>query len=552
MKTHVSLPASLPTRTRAGLPNSLKRSFKQLLQLGLALGLAATSLNACQVTPPVTRDQVIIFGKSKDAVTLDPADATDGESSAVLVNIFEPLLRFQRESTQVEPALAESWVISDDKLTWTFTLREGITFHDGTPLDAAAVKFNYDRQRDPENPWRFKGLFEYWHLFFASVDSVEAPDARTVVFRLNRADATFLTNMALFTMGISSPTAIQKYGEDYFKHPVGTGPYYLDKWIRNEKIQLKRYEAYWGEKPGVERLIFKPVPDNAVRLLELEVGAIDVLDGINPDDVPRIRKNPELELLTQPGLNVGYLAMNALKKPYGDKRVRLAINHAINKEALVKAFFADGTLGTTAKNPMPPTIWGYNDQISPHAYDPERARQLLAEAGLGKGFETVLWVMPIARPHMPQPQRIAEAIQADLKAVGITAKIVTYEWGTYLDKLSGGEHEMALMGWIGDNGDPDNFLYTLLDKSNTKIGSAANYAFYQGEAVHQRLVQAQQIYDQDQRSRLYQEAQALIHADAPWVPLFHSTQMMATRKGVQGFFLHPVGEKRFHTIRWDQ
>lgn len=518
-----------------------------------ALALASTLLagiSACQLKSPVDRDQVIIFGKSKDAITLDPADATDGESSAVIVNIFEPLLRFQQEKTTVEPALAESWVVSDDKLTWTFTLRKGVLFHDGTPLTAEAVKFNYDRQMKEDNPWRFKGKFEYWHLFFGSVDAVEAPDPQTVVFKLNRADATFLTNLALFNMGISSPTAIKEFGEDYFKHPVGTGPYKLKTWIRNEKILVKRFDDYWGEKPKIEMLIFKPVPDNAVRLLELENGSIDVLDGINPDDVPRIRNNPELDLITQPGLNVGYLALNTLKKPFDQRKVRLAMNYAINKKELVNAFFAEGTLGTPAKNPMPSTIWGYNDAIEPYPYNPEKAKQLLKEAGYPNGFESELWAMPIARPYMPQPQRIAEAIQADLKKVGITTKIVSFEWGTYLDKLSNGQHDMALGGWIGDNGDPDNFIYTLLDKNNTKKGSAANYAFYQDEAVHQLLIKAQQVYDQDERSALYKQAQVLIHNDAPWVPLFHSTQMMATQHGVKGYYLHPVGEKRFNTIYW--
>ncbi|MGV3524255.1 MAG: ABC transporter substrate-binding protein [Candidatus Sericytochromatia bacterium] len=517
----------------------------------LGASLLAGGLLGCHFTPPVASDQVIIFGKSKDAVTLDPADATDGESSAVLVNIFEPLVRFKREKTLVEPALAESWTVSPDKLTWTFKLRPGVTFHDGTPLDAAAVKFNYDRQMDDKNPWRFKGKFEYWHLFFGSIASIETPTADTIEFKLKRADATFLTNLAMFSMGISSPTAIKKYGEDYFKHPVGTGPYALKTWIRNEKILLRRFAQYWGSAPKIEMLIFKPVPDNAVRLLELENGSVNVIDGINPDDVPRIRKSDEMQLLTQPGLNVGYLAMNNLKPPLDKRNVRLAINHAINKAALVKAFFGDGTLGMAAKNPMPPTVLGYNDAIVDHDFNPEKAKQLLAQAGLSEGFEIDLWVMPIARPYMPQPQRIAEAIQGDLKKVGITCKIVSFEWGTYLDKLAGGEHELALMGWIGDNGDPDNFLYTLLDKNNTVKGSAANYAFYKGEAVHQLLTQAQQVYDENERARLYREAQVIIHQDAPWVPLFHSTQMMATRAGVEGFYLHPVGEKRFNTIYWN-
>lgn len=516
----------------------------------LLLAVTFSALLACQIKPPVEADRYIVFGKSKDAVTLDPADTTDGESSAVVVNIFEPLLRFQREKTLVEPCLATSWQVSADKLTWTFKLRPGVRFHDGTPLDAYAVKFNYDRQRDPQNPYRFKGKMEYWHLFFGAVQSIEAPDPMTVVFRLKQPDATFLTNLALFNMGIASPTAIKKYRENSFKHPVGTGPFMFKKWIRNEKIMLRRNPNYWGPAPKIDLLIFKPVPDNAVRLLELENRSIDVLDGINPDDVPRIRKNPALKLLTQPGLNVGYLAMNNSKKPFDNVKVRQAINHAINKAALVKAFFAEGTLGTVAINPIPPTVWSYNHQVRDYEYNPEKARQLLKEAGYPQGFSCKLWTMPIARPYMPQPQRIAEAIQADLKQVGIETQIVSFEWGTYLDKLSNSEHDMALAGWIGDNGDPDNFLYTLLDKENTKKGSAANYAFYRSEAVHQLLVKARTVYDQAERTRLYEEAQILIKQDAPWVPLFHSTQMMATLAGVEGFYLHPVGEKKFNTIHW--
>ncbi|PKL76192.1 MAG: ABC transporter substrate-binding protein [Candidatus Melainabacteria bacterium HGW-Melainabacteria-1] len=524
-----------------------------VLRAGILLSLAMLSgLSGCKVQAPVDPDKVIIFGKAKDAVTLDNADASDGESSAVLVNIYEPLLRFKREETLVEPALAESYTVTPDKLTWTFKLRKGVTFHDGTPFDAAAVKFNYDRQMDAKNPWRFNGKFEYWHLFFGAVKSIEAPDSHTVIIRLSRADSTFLPNLALYTMGISSPTAIKKHGENYFKFPVGTGPYKFDRWVRNEKIKLRRFEDYWGAKPAIDVLIYKPVPDNAVRLLELETNSIHVLDGINPDDVPRIKKNPELNLITQPGLNVGYLAMNNDKPPFNLQKVRLALNYAINKPALVKAFFADGQLGMPAINPMPPMVLGYNTQIQDYPYNPEKAKALLAEAGFPKGFETDLWAMPIARPYMPQPHRIAEAIQSDLQKVGIKVKIVSFEWGTYLDKISNGEHTMALMGWIGDNGDPDNFLYTLFDRNNTVKGSAANYAFYKSEAVHQLLIKAQQVIDLDERAKLYEQAQVLIKQDAPWVPLFHSTQMMATRAGVEGFFLHPVGEKRFETIRWER
>lgn len=521
--------------------------IKQAIKASL-LTLIATGLVACKTSPTQQSENALIFGKPKDAVTLDPADVTDGESSAVSVNIFETLVRFEDEKTTVKPWLATEWKISEDKLTWTFKLKSGVKFHDGTPLNAEAVKFNYDRQKNANNPHRHKGKFEYWNLLFHNVDSIEAPDELTVVFKLKKPDATFLTNLGVFSMGISSPAAIKKFGVDYFKNPVGTGPYKFKTWLKDEKILLQKNNEYWGDKSDLNLLIFRPIPDNSVRLLELESKSIHVLDGINPDDVERIQNNQDLILKKQAGLNVGYLAMNTLKKPFDNKKVRLAINYAINKSALIQAFFSKGQLGQVAKNPLPPTVWGYNNDIQDYEYDPGKAKELLAEAGYAEGIETTLWVMPLARPYMPQPKRIAEAIQKDLKQVGIETKIVTYDWGTYLEKLSNGEHDMAMAGWIGDNGDPDNFLYTLLDKENTKKGSAANYAFYKSEPVHELLVKAQQIYDQSERSKLYGKAQEIVHEDVPWVTLFHATQIIAMQKNVQGYKLHPVGEKRFMNV----
>lgn len=510
--------------------------------------LLAGVLAGCPSPQGSNSGKVFVFGKAKDAVKLDPADISDGESSTVTGNIFEGLLQFADEATTVEPALATSWTISPDGLTYTFKLRDGVKFHDGTPLDAEAVKFNFDRQRLPKHPYRFDGHFEYWGYFFKDVTDVVTPDKMTVVLKISKPDATFLTNLALFTMGISSPAAIKQYGQDYFKHPVGTGPFKFKKWVPMEKIVLERNDAYWGSKPKVERLIFKPVPDNAVRLLELENGSVHGVDGINPDDVARIKQNPKLKLISQPGMNVGYLAFNMLKKPLDNRQVRQAMNMAINKQALVNAFFSKGELGMVAINPIPPVIWGYNDQVKDFPYDPDGAKRLLAEAGYPNGFDLELWAMSIARPYMPQPQQVAESIQSDLQKIGIRAKIKTVEWGMYLNKLANGEHEAALGGWIGDNGDPDNFLYTLLDPDNAKPGSASNYAFYNNPKVHDLLLRARQVTDQKVRSKLYQEAQLYIKEDAPWATLFHATQFAAVRSHVDGFRLHPTGRKLFRGV----
>ncbi|MBC7543611.1 MAG: ABC transporter substrate-binding protein, partial [Candidatus Sericytochromatia bacterium] len=346
----------------------------------------------------------------------------------------------------------------------------------------------------------------------------------------------------------ASPKAIKDFGQDVGLHPVGTGPFSFATWVRGEKIVLRANPDYWGTKPSFDKLIFKPVPDNGARLLELESGEIQGMDGINPDDVPKIEANPKLTMLKQPGMTIGYMSLNNSRPPFNNIKVRQAVAYALNKPALVKAFFAEGKLGQAAINPMPPTIWGYNFGLKPIVQDPEHARTLLREAGYPNGLDVVLWAMPMARPYMPQPQRIAEAIQSDLKTVGIRVSIRTYDWGIYLDKLGKGEHEAALMGWIGDNGDPDNFLYTMLDKDNANPPAASNNCLYKGEAMHQLLLAAKKTTDKAKRTTLYEQVQVIAQQEMPLIPLFHSMQIIAFQKGVENFHQNPTGMKLFHTV----
>jgi peptide/nickel transport system substrate-binding protein len=492
--------------------------------------------------------KVLVFGKTSDAVKLDPADINEGESASVTQNIFDTLVRYRSGTTTVIPGLAARWTVSADNITYTFMLRQGVRFHDGTVCDAAAVKYNFDRQMDPHHPGH-TASYEYWLNFFQPVvKTVATPDVNTVVVTLKGPDATFLANLALFSMGIVSPSAIAKWGKDIVRHPVGTGPFKFNVWVPGQKIILDANLDYWDGRPKLDKLVFKPIPENSVRLLELENGVIQGMSGVNPDDALRIQAHPALVLKTGPGLNVGYLVLNTQKAPLDNKLVRQAINMALDKQAMVKAFFANGTLGVAAVNPLPPAVWGYNKSIIPYPHDPTMARSLLAKAGFPQGFKLTLWALPVARPYMPQGHRTAEAIQADLKLVGIDATITTYEWGTYLDKLANGDHEAALIGWNGDNGDPDNFLFTLLDASNARKGSASNYSFYTDPTVHKLLVAARHTSDRASRTRLYEEAQVLIHADAPMVPLFHSTQLVALRKNVVGFVVQPMGDLMFKDV----
>jgi peptide/nickel transport system substrate-binding protein len=479
----------------------------------------------------------LVFAQAQDAVTLDPHDATDGFSVNNTSNVFDTLVRFRADTTQVEPSLAESWTASADGLVWTFKLRKGVKFHDGTRLDAEAVKFNYERQINPKHPYHH-GAFEYAGFTFQNVKSVDAVDALTVRFTLSAPFAPFITNMAMFSTGIASPTAIKKYGKDFFKHPVGSGPFKFVEWVQKDHATYEANKEYWAGRPCIDRLIIRGIPDNTVRLLEMEKGTVHMMDQVNPPDYGRIRQHKDLVLFTGPGLNVGYLAMNVEKEPFNDVRIRRAVNHAVNKAALVRAFYE--AIGAPATNPMPPTIWGFNRTVKAYEHSVEKAKQLLAEAGYPNGFSTELWWPNRARPYLTQPQKIAEALQQQLAKAGIRAKLVTFEWGTYLSKTRSGEHPMAILGWIGDNGDPDNFLYVLLDKDNTEKGKASNIAFYKSNAVHDLLIKAQQASDQAARTRFYEQAQEIIHRDAPWVPLVYGARVGAHRKQVQNFSLHPL------------
>ena len=507
---------------------------------------ALTALVASCGTP--ASDGVLIFGRGSDSVGLDPALESDGESFKVCDNLYEGLVTYQRESTDIRPLLATSWEVSDDELTWTFHLRTGVRFHDGTPFNARAMSFSLGRQFYRDHPHhRVAGAYQYWKDMGMDdiVAAIEAVDDSTLVFELHEPNATFLSNLGMNFCAAVSPAAVEEYGPDFRHHPVGTGPFRFVEWRRDERLVLARNDDYWGVLPRIRKLIFTPVADPSIRFFELRRGAIHGFDNVSPEFTTRIASLPDLQLLTRPGMNVGYLAMNMDKPPFDNRPVRLAVNHAVDRQSLVDNFYEG--LALVAKNPIPPMVWGYNDEIEPYRHDPGRARELLAQAGFPEGFDTELWTMPIPRPYMPQPEKIATAIQADLSVVGIRAEIVRMEWGAYLDKVFDGQHSMALLGWTGDNGDPDNFLYVLLDKT-AAVKPAQNVAFYRSEALHEILVRARRITDRETRTRLYRRAQEIIHHDAPWVPLVHAPETAAFRADVRGFQLHPGGYKWFDRV----
>ncbi|WP_342598980.1 ABC transporter substrate-binding protein [Psychrobacillus sp. FSL H8-0483] len=494
-----------------------------------------------------TGEKVLIFGRGGDSVFLDPIAATDGESFKVTQNVFETLLNFGDEDTTINPGLAKEWEASEDGLTYTFKLQEGVKFHDDTDFNAEAVVKNFERWANGS-----EDKFPYYASMFGGfkadeghvIESVTADGDYTVVFKLKRAQAPFLKNIAMSPFGIASPTAFEAAGDKFGDNPVGTGPFKFVEWKRNDSITIEKFDGYWVDGlPKLDKVVFRAIPDNSARLNELLAGGIDLADGVNPADGVTVEGDSNLQLFERPSMNVGYLGLTTTRPPFDNVKVRQAMNYAIDKQAIIDAFFEGRA--QIAKNPMPPSISGYNDDIPGYEYDPAKAKALLAEAGFADGFEMELWAMPVPRPYMPDGAKVAEVIQKNLEDIGVKAKIVSYEWATYLEKARNGEADAFMLGWTGDNGDADNFIYVLLDQDN--IGSN-NYTYYSNDELHKILIEAQTEVDEEKRNDLYKQAQEIIFEDAPWVPLAHSTPLLAGKANITGFIPHPTGSDKLTNV----
>jgi peptide/nickel transport system substrate-binding protein len=509
--------------------------------------LAAVALAACTPAPaPV--DSTVLVGHGADVLTLDPARATDAESAEVTEQIFDHLVRYRRNSTDVEPSLATSWEVSGDGKSWTFHLRDRVLFHDGTPMDADAVVFSFDRQRDPTNPYHQLD-FTYWEATFRNIQQVLKVDRLTVRINIERPYAPFLANLAMYPVSIVSPTAVKKWGADFYKHPVGTGPFKFVEWSPGERVTLAANDEYWDGAPEIKHLVFLAIRDPKQRLVALEGDAIDVAENLSPQDLQFVSLHPGLELHRIAGNNVGYLAMNVTHPPFDDPRVRRAVNYAINKTAIVKLIYQG--LAVPASSPVPPSLWGHVDEPL-YDYDPRAAIKLLKEAGYkppppGKARPR-LYTMDTPRIYMPAPETVARIVQHNLRDVGIEVDVVKEDFNEQLHLTQEGKHDLCLLGWTADTSDPDNFLYMLFDPENAEPGSARNVSFYKNAELHGILAWAQESSDRAERERFYKKAQDLIARDAPWVPLAHSEVAVASRTSLQGLVLHPSATIYFHHV----
>jgi peptide/nickel transport system substrate-binding protein len=489
----------------------------------------------------------------KDAVTLDPAQSSDGMSLNVTREIVKGLVQFKQGTFDIEPAIAQSWSVGPGGRSWTFVIKRGLKFSDGTPVDAQAVKFNFDRWRLISNPYHGNFIYPYYIAEFGGfpglIEDVQVSDRYTVVFTLARPFAPFLHDLALPSFGIGSPTAIRGDLAGFALHPIGWGPYTLAEWVKGDRIVLRANPSY-PVKSTYETVVIRDLADPGATVAAMIDGRVDVLTDPGPSGAASLADTPGVTVYYQPANNSAYLAMNIDRKPFDKLAVRKAIAYALDVHAIVKQFFPRGA--DVADNWTPPGMAGENPHVKAYTQDDSRARALLASAGYRNGFKTELFYPAIPRPYMPDPQGVAREVATQLHQVGIDAKLESFDWSVFLDKIHNGEHPMVVTGWSGDNGDPDNFLYTLLDKDSARRPNALNYSFWRDEAYHQLMVQGQTTSDPTQRALIYERANAMVHAMVPSIPIVHSAVPVAMRTSIAGYipspdtsiafeYLHPAG-----------
>jgi len=547
--------------------------MSKAMRLAVALLLTALVIIPAAAQDPVT----FTFGTFGNPVELDPAVVTDGVSFRIIAQGCESLLAYEGSTTNPIPSLASGWEASEDGLTWVFQLEEGVTFHDGTPFNAEAVVWNFNRWQFADAPGHFEEeVFEYYDYMFGPgedsfIGSVEATGEYEVTFTLDEPNGGFLNTLAMPMFAIASPTAVEANGPAYGSPEVGyvcTGPYEFVEWVSDERVVLERYADYWGEITGnVDRVVFQQIPDNAARFAALQAGEIDAFEQPNVEDLEAIEASEDLYIEMRGPLNVLYLAFSYRIAEFRDPLVRQAISMSMDRAAIAEAFYPPGAI--PANSFLPPSLWGYNPDLPQIEYDPEGARALLAEAGYPDGFSEVsvlgfnddgtvsdevvdtipvtLFFQPVVRPYNPDGEGIGEAMISFLADIGIQSELGSVgDWGAYLDARANGELlGMYQLGWTGDNGDPDNFLgyfFGAVDEPKASEG------FFQEPELAAILQEARAGTDQAEREPLYQQAEQLIYDNAYRVFIAHTGVPLAFRSCISGYVTNPVATELYKTV----
>lgn len=539
---------------------SLRHALFRGSRLGVSMVLTgALLMNGASVhaAPAGT----LVFCSEGSPAGFDPGQHTTSTDFDASTNtVYNGLVQFRRGTLDLEPALATSWDISADQRTYTFHLRGGVKFHTTAwfrptrDFNADDVLFTFNRMLHADDPFRkaYPSSFPYFSDlgFDRNIESIEKVDALTVRFRLKEPDVIFVRNLAMSFASILSAEYAEKLSAahreaDINQLPVGTGPFVFRSYQKDALIRYDANPVYWRpDDVKLAHLIFAITPDPAVRMQKLASGECQVSVFPRPADLEVVKRNAALTAVSGVGFNVGFVAYNTQHAPLNRVEVRRALDMAIDKPAIIQSVFSGNA--TIASNPMPPAQWSYNKQLKDAPYDPAKAKALLAQAGFPNGFEISLWAMPVQRPYNPNAQLMAQLIQQDWAKIGVRAKIVSYEWGEYNRRAKqGGEHDAMLYGWSGDNGDPDNWLGTLL---GCDAVHGSNVSKWCDPAFNALIDKARAAANVDERTALYQQAQVIFKQQVPYTPIGHSIVSLPVSKRVKGMVFSPLGSHRFEGV----
>ena len=524
--------------------------------------LLAASLLACM--PAAHAASTLVYCSEASPAGFDPSQYTSGtDFDASAETVFNRLTQFKRGGTEVEPGLATRWEVSNDGLTYTFHLREGVKFHTTDffkptrDFNADDVLFTFNRLLDAETP--FRKAYPSESPYFTdmglntTIKSVDKLDEHTVRFSLNNVDAAFVQNLAMSFASVQSAEYADQLlkdgkAEDINQKPVGTGPFVFKRYQKDSQIRYVANKQYWKpEDVKLDNLVFAITPDAASRLQKLKAGECQVSGYPRPADIEVMKQDPNLRVLQQAGFNLGFLAYNVTHPPLDQLKVRQALDMAIDKQAIIKAVYQGA--GQLAQNALPPAQWSYDPSVKDAPYDPVKAKALLKEAGVAPGTTLNLWAMTVQRASNPNARMSAQMIQQDWAKVGINANIVSYEWGEYIKRAKNGEHDAMIYGWTGDNGDPDNWLGVLYSCAAVK---GSNYAKWCNPAYDKLVQQAKVSNDREQRIKWYQQAQKILKEQVPITPIANSTVFQPLRKEVQNFKISPFGLTPFYGVSLDK
>ena len=547
----------------------------KVLLAAVAVALTVTAVTLAATTRTGATSDTLVFGTASEPTSLDGAVVSDGESLRVIDQITEGLVGLKNGTTVIVPKLATSWRASNGGKVWSFKLRKGVRFQDGTPFNAKAVCANFNRWYNFTGAFASDSTSYYYYTVFGGYKkpakgltntplyrSCKAVGDSTAVITLRRPNSAFLGALSLTAFGMQSPAAMAKYGankgtlsKDGVFTPggqygvpggfaVGTGPFKLESWKIGDKLVIVRNDSYWGKKAILRRVIFRAIPDNAARLQALQTGEIMGYDLVEPQDIPTVQKDSKLKVLDRPAFNVAYVTINQAVKPFDNPLVRQAVAYGLDRAGVVKSFYAGR--GTVADEFMPPQVVGYSKSVPKYTYNPEKAKQLLQQAGLTLPVEVEFWYpTDVSRPYMPDPARNFQAFAASLDKSGFKVIPKSAPWRPdYVSRVqSGTAGALNLIGWTGDFGDPDNFIGTFFRTKQGQWGFNNPQLF---ALLNKALIET----NLTKRAALYRQANNMIMKFLPGVPYVHTKPALAFQKNVVGYIPSPVSLEPFSTVRF--